>query len=506
MGLEVAMDLPGMADLFGPAERAVRCRARHKRPEEPDDSIEAGDGPDADLAKEPPLPPPKELPPVKYRTIFLGVPLRSKKGKEVLGAIQSLINTLEAYGFPVKRCHADRAQELKSKALVEWLRDRGIHGTWTPGESPAGNKAELAVQHLKGVSRKAILVAGLDPTFWPLASLHASNRYWVDACVAMGITQPVLLPFGLRLHARQRTKTGYQSHWRARTLEGRYLGQAPHTPGGHLVLVRDGADQKILLTNTVYPIGPKAEVAPKPEYRLRSKTSPEFLLRMISAVPVVAREATSAETRLTPGGEWVQVASVDLESEGSDDSACAQLLQPAVGIEHAETGVKARGDSELGRSVVSSVGLSPPDRTSGSSALRTTNDVIEILKGISEGLDVGPGSFETEEFLGLFGRSSDGIGGGVSEQTWSFSEVVFRLNAWIWSQSKDFCWSTLQVLRNPSEKLIESWRCRSFGDIWVMMFGSFQGGGLWVEGEPGEGVAGSRWKDGAFRLGSCEVQ
>ena len=46
--------------------------------------------------------------------------MRSKKGLEVFGAVQSVINKLEAFGFPVHRYHADKAQELKSRSLVGW--------------------------------------------------------------------------------------------------------------------------------------------------------------------------------------------------------------------------------------------------------------------------------------------------------------------------------------------------------------------------------------------------
>ena len=212
----------------------------------------------------------------------IGTPLRSKRGKEVFGAVQALWNKVEAHGFPVHRYHADRAQELKSKALVAWLRDRGIHATWTPGDSPAGNKAELAVQRLKQSSRKLLTVAKIGPEFWPLAVLHASNRHWVELCFSLGIKQAHLLPFGLRIHARQRAKAGYLSHWRSRTVDARYLGQAPHTPGGHLALV---GEARVLLTNTVYAVGPRAVKDAKPTYRIKGKTAPEFLMRVIQAVP-----------------------------------------------------------------------------------------------------------------------------------------------------------------------------------------------------------------------------
>ena len=463
-------DLPSMEELFGPAERAVRFRARYKRPEAVDLDVTGVDDP-----REPaPLPPPCEPPPVLHRTVFLGVPLRCKKGKEVLGAVQSLLTKLEAYGFPVKRYHADRAQELKSKSLVAWLRDQAIHGTWTPGETPAGNKAELALQNLKALSRKLIAVAQLDPTFWPLAVLHASNRNWIEACTAMGVTQPNLLPFGLRLHARQRTRTGYQAHWRSRTVEGRYLGHAPNTPGGHLVLVGEGAEQKILLTNTVYPVGPEARVTVKPRYRLRVKTSPHFLLRSVPAVPVLRRIMASQGSRLSPGGEWVQVAFVSVDSESSaesdersEDSACAHSLQPAVGIEHAEAGLQAKRASDVGGSE-GGCSVMMPNETGGSSALRTTNDVMNVLWPFLNEPEQVSGSYEAKEWTGMFGLATSREGGVVSKQTRAAPEVVRSINGWIASLTEDFEWSTLLVLRNPARRLMSSWLRMFRGSVWAV--------------------------------------
>ena len=60
----------------------------------------------------------EDFPVTKTRTLFLGVPLRTKGGKEVLLQVQGMINRLEAYGYPVQRFHADRAKELRSAALI----------------------------------------------------------------------------------------------------------------------------------------------------------------------------------------------------------------------------------------------------------------------------------------------------------------------------------------------------------------------------------------------------
>ena len=317
----LAPDLPSWQELFGPDEaeldtpadvfqKAVTHRVRSKGPEGGGLPLDKTLGPVIDA--DPPLPPPPGPPPEMplTRTLCMGMPLRTKAGKEVLPAVQATVNRLEAYGFPVHRYHADRAKELRSAALVTWLRSRGVHTSWTPGDSPAGNKAELAVQQLKSAARKLLDVAKLDISFWPLAVLHSSNRNWCNLCESLGVPQPVLLPFGVPLHARRRATTGYRSHWVSRTVLGTYLGQAPCTPGGHLVWVPDDkGGHKIMLTNTVYPLRP-APSERRPRFRIFGKRGPPLVLKPVS----LARVSLLPQVQVcgnTPGGEWVDGQWVD---------------------------------------------------------------------------------------------------------------------------------------------------------------------------------------------------
>ena len=331
----LAPDLPSWQELFGPDEaeldtpaavfqKAVTHRVRSKGPEGGGLPRDETLGPIIDA--DPPLPPPPGPPPEMplTRTLCLGMPLRTKAGKEVLPAVQATVNRLEAYGFPVHRYHADRAKELRSAALVTWLRSRGVHTSWTPGDSPAGNKAELAVQQLKSAARKLLHVAKLDVSFWPLAVLHSSNRNWCNLCESLGVPQPVLLPFGIPLHARLRATTGYRSHWVSRTVLGTYLGQAPCTPGGHLVWVPDDkGGHKIMLTNTVYPLKP-APSERRPKFRIFGKRGPPLVLKPVSLTHVSLLPQVQVCGH-TPGGEWVDGQWVD------DHNVCGTFCDFDVG-------------------------------------------------------------------------------------------------------------------------------------------------------------------------------
>ena len=291
-------DLEALPESVGDSRIFVKVVDRRVRSKKPESSPVQVELPRAEVSEVPKA--------VGTRTLFLGTPLRSKKGREVMLQVQGIINRLESSGFPVQRFHADRAKELRSASLLGWLKEIGIHPTWTPGDAPAGNRAELAVQSLKGGVRKLLNASGLARECWPLALLHASSRNWVTFLEQLGIPQPVLLPFGVEIHARKRFKTGYKEQWRSRTVAGVYLGIAPNTPGGHLVLVPDGEDKKVLLTGTVYPLrGERLGEPKKPKYRLVGKRSPDFAVRVVAAVD--CRNATVlaavSEARFSPGGE-----------------------------------------------------------------------------------------------------------------------------------------------------------------------------------------------------------
>ena len=106
----------------GSGAKAVRVRVREKRPEDEDPDPSKPDDSSVEIASAKGL---------KFRTLFMGTPLRTKKVREVLSQVQCIINRLEAYGYPVNRYHSDRAKELRSAGLIGWLRAKGIHASPT---------------------------------------------------------------------------------------------------------------------------------------------------------------------------------------------------------------------------------------------------------------------------------------------------------------------------------------------------------------------------------------
>ena len=490
-------------------EKAVTHRVRRKRPEDGS----PGDGP----LREPPPEVSGESSAVKLgktKTVFLGVPLRSKRGKEVYVQVQGLINKLEAFGLPVHRYHADRAKELRSTALIHWLKGQGIHPSWTAGESPAGNRAELAVQNLKGFVRKLLVISGLDKGFWPLALLHASSRNYRNFAEHLGVPQPVLLPFGVKVHARQRVKTGYDAQWRPRTIQGCYVGEAPSTPGGHLVLIKDGLRDKVLLTNTIYPLRGETLGPPlKPWYRLTTKRSPVDLAVRV----VAASEIASGGSRFAPGGE----------------SSCGSYGDGVF-----ENGVFENGDSDYNGSEDELVEVG---REGGGEFVESdftvrkgVNDleplafrVVELEAGFEGWLQdkIDNGSFSGDECAEVLSRGFGflpharrpmfqqqgravmlglyGVGGfkGITKATSTHAGIARYLNRFVKSQSQDHVWTTLYVTQNTRNVMHRDLRNAHQFPILARAVGSFVGGGLWIESEDGQGPVCRRLPSGEQRVG-----
>ena len=478
-----------------PTAKAVTHRVKGKHPEPPSD-------PPSDAVV------PETSGVAKHHTLFLGIPLRSKHAKEVLPGVQGMINRLEAFGFPVQRYHSDRAKELRSSALLGWLKHQGIHPTSTAGESPAGNRAELAVQGLKGLVKKLLFGSGLPKEFWPLAVLHASARHWVVFNELLGIPQPALVPFGTRILARRRARTGYNAQWEPRVIEARYLGHAPNTPGGHLVLVGSGLDRRVLLTNTIYPLREQAGTIVKPRYRLREKRSPrspDFSVRVVAA-RVLPGGFLDRDARLAPGGESFGCGefSRDFESEnfGEGSVSSGELEVPEgsdlVEVEPEGSGVFVASVKEFGEEC-EEVKCSTLSGDKGMEVSAWIQSLVEggdfsdgtCLKVLEEGLKGIPLARRAmlkdggrAMLLGLYG-----VGGfqGVSKASRESSEVVRYLNEFIREQNPEHVWAALYVSKNTRAPLHKDLRNAKGFEILVRALGEFVGGGLWIADESGAG-------------------
>ena len=94
------------------------------------------------------------------------VPLKSKKGQEVLEATQELTIRLEREELIVRRLLTDRGTEFTTKALVSWCRSKGIYKTTTEvGDGKSNGRAELAAGIFKRLGRTLLRCADIPREF-----------------------------------------------------------------------------------------------------------------------------------------------------------------------------------------------------------------------------------------------------------------------------------------------------------------------------------------------------
>ena len=216
--------------------------------------------------------------PIALETAYFAVPMRNKKAASVLPALQRIYVDVKALGFPMHRVHGDRAGELRSKMVRNWILKKGMLPTTTEGDNPASNGvAEAGVKYLKKRIRVMLDFGAVHKTAWPLA-LHAAAS--TQRCDRMGLPSPMLAPFGSPCYIKtKRYKTGAVEDLGPKWTRGKYLGPSTDVRGGHCIL-KDGGGY-VQTTHVRTPVEPPLleDVAPplivEPTWRLRAKTKPE---------------------------------------------------------------------------------------------------------------------------------------------------------------------------------------------------------------------------------------
>ncbi|CAE7685688.1 unnamed protein product, partial [Symbiodinium necroappetens] len=118
--------------------------------------------------------------PVPQGSVILAKALVSRKGSEVLMALQEIVVQLEQYGLFVSKVHTDRAREFLSyKRVRSWLASKGIARSFTSGIEPAANgSGESAVKWVKRrVRQLLVLISSKAPASqWPAAMQWAVTK------------------------------------------------------------------------------------------------------------------------------------------------------------------------------------------------------------------------------------------------------------------------------------------------------------------------------------------
>ncbi|CAE7485385.1 UVR8, partial [Symbiodinium necroappetens] len=182
------------------------------------------------------------LPAVPMQDVPFFVPLVSKSGKNVSGAVMQVVTQVRALGLPIHRLHSDRGREFRNASLAHFTRFHCIPHTTTCGDDfKANGRTENTVRLLKRATRTLLQAHAAPTSDWSFAMRHACARLRAAALSALGQPSPKLLPWRARLVLRRRTWSRLAAgSWGSRALMVTVLCPSPDVPGGHLVVTDDG--------------------------------------------------------------------------------------------------------------------------------------------------------------------------------------------------------------------------------------------------------------------------
>ena len=167
------------------------------------------------------------------KVLRFAVPVRSRKGPQILAALQEVVTECNRLGFPVKVAHTDRAKELMSKATTEWLQSKLIQPSFTQGDDPQANGlAERLVGWVKARARLHLAASGLGVEQWPAAMSFACTEHRHR----MLQVEASLPRFGQKVIFKSKHPTGHSKRPFLRWEHAVYLCPTARTEGGHVLL------------------------------------------------------------------------------------------------------------------------------------------------------------------------------------------------------------------------------------------------------------------------------
>ena len=140
--------------------------------------------------------------PLKFSSVYIVRPMKSRKHAETLKAIQEAYIQLRSGDLPVNKLHADRAREYNTKMLEMWAASRDLDVSKTQGDDPPQNgTAERGVRYIKMRMRillsQANELSGLTDeavrSLWPYAAETAATQQQAEV---WGQPSPSVARFG----------------------------------------------------------------------------------------------------------------------------------------------------------------------------------------------------------------------------------------------------------------------------------------------------------------------
>ena len=429
--------------------------------------------------------------PLEFTSVYLARPMKTRKKKDALRAVQELYIQLRSNGLPLNRLHMDRAREFQTDALEAWAAGRDIEVTRTQGSDPAGNgTAERAVGAVK--ARVRVLLAQAKElsgasdeavrTWWPFAAETAVAQH---QAMAFSRGPPTVARFGSRVFTKRK---GYGQGGRfdllPRWLPAVYLGPARSVPGGHLVLTDEG--NLWYTTNIRQFQDPPAEdetekedveILHPPARRVRRKSSIVELAGGVGLMPGLRGEGDGG-AGVAPGLSAIQ--RLDRTPPGSS------------------SGDLVSDDVMLGRLNGSSESISREDGTGlcGDLAAKylcegrfSMQDCLEVLEGecfrkTKKQRSLAWGSHEPPPVHTTLGAYQRGPWSGITNATQRHASLTKYLVALFkYHCGEDVSFTSMTVARDLcTDAHKDRFNLRSSRNL-VVTVGNFEGGGIWQEGQ-----------------------
>ena len=179
--------------------------------------------------------------PVPQGSVILAKALVSRKGSEVLMALQEIVVQLEQYGLFVSKVHTDRAREFLSyKRVRSWLASKGIARSFTSGIKPAANgSGESAVKWVKRRVRQLLISSKAPASQWPAAMQWAVTKQIREK---LPVGDPNIPPFHAKVWFRskryglQKKGQDFEPRWE----EGLYACPSSTVSEGHVIIKSTG--------------------------------------------------------------------------------------------------------------------------------------------------------------------------------------------------------------------------------------------------------------------------
>eukprot|EP00439_Symbiodinium_sp_Y106_P044585 s732_g5.t1 len=232
---------------------------------------------------------------MEFQSLLYVVPLKSRLKVDVNVAVRRLYLELRQEGHPVARVHSDRARELKSASLRQWLYEKDVWVTTGESQTPQQNgRAEAAVKAAKKYAKVLLGASSLPRECWPLAMTYAAKR---QRRRALGQTtkEPT---FGAKVLVKAKVfGTGGAYDLDPRWREGRFVGYSSDVRNGLVVRYEDGSFATscqvrgdLVDADAVVDDAPLRMDLPVPSRRVRAKTRLATLKMLFDEVETMAQD------------------------------------------------------------------------------------------------------------------------------------------------------------------------------------------------------------------------